>query len=641
MSYEQSPLGLISECWRPRGPLARLPSWSIVRDVDALTLLAVIQDLTRDLTGASVRGVQPAGTHGLWIELSTPDGEESLLVSAGDEFPRLSRGAGRPARAATLSTLAQVARRVLPGASLQGVTHHGLDRVVTLEFAYPVPAREAGCLLIAELFGRHPNLILVDRMTRQILEAARHDPAANGRSIQPEQPYQAPPASARPDPRVLGTVEAISAVLAPHLAAGLGPGVALRQSLAGLTEVWAKEVVARTPAPGGSAELARALLDLIHEIEAGPWEPHLLLDSAGRPVAASPVRLRHVPAAQQQPYPSLGETLKRLASHLKHQQDVTRHQTMLRQLLRRLEVRLRSRRAKLAAESLEFGRADLSRRMGEILMAHQDAVPRGATEVPLQDYAAGPGATITIPLDPALSPAANAERFFKAARRGRRGTIRVEARLAETEAELGRVHAWAERVADASSLETLETIQKEIEAAHRLLAPQDRAMLADRSVTGRARSKRPPAVHPAAQKRAGRPGRTRETGLEPRRFVSSDGLPILVGRNTRGNDYLTQHLAKSQDLWLHVQGHSGSHVVVRVPNRSNGVPRRTLIQAAQLAAYYSQARDHGKVAVDYTLRKYVRKPRKAKPGLVTISQEKTIVVTPDKSLVQKLAARDG
>ncbi|MBI4842075.1 MAG: NFACT family protein [candidate division NC10 bacterium] len=611
-----------------------------MRGMDALTLLAVIQDLTRALTGANVRGVQPAGAHGLWIEFTTPAGEESLLVSAGDEFPRLSRAAGRPARAATLSALAQVARRVLPGASLQAVTHHGLDRVVSLEFGYPLPAGEAGCLLIAELFGRHPNLILVDRMTGQILEAARHDPAANGRSIEPEQPYRAPLTSARPDPRLLGTVEAIGAVLAPPLAAGLSPGVALRQSLAGLTDAWAKEVVARAPVPHGASELARALLDLIREIETGPWTPHLLLDSAGRPVAASPVRLRHVPEAQQQPYPSLGEMLKRLASHLTQQQDVTRHQTMLRQLLRRLEVRLRSRRAKLAAESLEFGRADLSRRMGEVLMAHQDAVPRGATEVTLQDYAAGPGSTITIPLDPALSPAANAERFFKAARRGRRGAIRVEARLAETEAELGQVHAWAERVADASSLETLETIQKEIEAARRLLAPRDRAMLAVRSAPGRGRSKQAPAGHRPPRK-PGRPGRTGETGLEPRRFVSSDGLPILVGRHTQGNDYLTQHLAKSQDLWLHAQGHPGSHVVVRVPNRSNGVPRRTLIQAAQLAAYYSRAREHGKVAVDYTLRKYVRKPRKAKPGLVTISQEKTIIVTPDKSLAQKLAARDG
>jgi predicted ribosome quality control (RQC) complex YloA/Tae2 family protein len=78
-----------------------------------------------------------------------------------------------------------------------------------------------------------------------------------------------------------------------------------------------------------------------------------------------------------------------------------------------------------------------------------------------------------------------------------------------------------------------------------------------------------------------------------------------------------------------------------VQNRQGGIPRRTLLQAAQLAAYYSQARNEGKVEVSYTLKKYVRKPRKAPQGLVTITQEKTVRVSPDKSLVAKLAARDG
>ena len=110
-----------------------------------------------------------------------------------------------------------------------------------------------------------------------------------------------------------------------------------------------------------------------------------------------------------------------------------------------------------------------------------------------------------------------------------------------------------------------------------------------------------------------------------------------MGRDNEGNDHLTLHLARSEDLWLHVEGFPGSHVVVRTRGRTGGVPRRTLIEAAQLAAYYSQARSHGKVAVSYTLKKYVRKPRKSPPGLVTITQEKTILVKPDKELVEKLA----
>lgn len=607
--------------------------------MDALTFLAAIQDARNALLAARVQSVQAAGTLGLWIELATPGGQETLLLSANDAFPRVSRGAGRPGKGGPVLPLAGAARRALSGASLQAVIHRGLDRMAVLEFAPPEPAAGIGCLLVAELFGRQPNLVLVERTTGQILEAARHFQDPDGRIIAPGHTYVSPPAPARPDPRILGSVEAIRAALEPSVAAGLALPLALRQSLAGLTDLWARELAART-GNGTPGELARALVDLLHAVENGPWEPRLVLDAGGRPIAASPIRLRHIPAERQQPCSSLGEMAERLARHLNSQRALTARQTMLRQVLRRLEVRLRSRRAKLAAESLEFGRADLLRRMGEILVAHQGDIPRGATEVTLPDHAAGvgdgPEATITIPVDPALSPAANAERLFKAARRGRRGSSRVAARLAGTEAELGRVHAWSKRVAEASGLETLEAIRQEMEQTPRLLAPKDRGALA-----GAGTAEKPPPRTPG--RRAGpRPsGGRRKEGPAPRRFVSSDGLPILVGRDNEGNDYLTVHLAKSYDLWLHVQGHAGSHVVVRVPNRTGNVPRRTLVQAAQLAAYYSQARDHGKVAVDYTLRKYVHKSKKAKPGLVTISQEKTIIVSPDKSLVHKLAAPEG
>jgi predicted ribosome quality control (RQC) complex YloA/Tae2 family protein len=611
--------------------------------MDALTFLALIQDARRALMGARVQSVHGAGPHGLWIEFASPAGRDCLLLSADDTCPRLSRGAARPAKGSPLSPLAGVARRMLPGASLQALTHRGLDRTAILEFAHPGPAREAGCLLIAELFGRQPNLVLVDRMTGHVLEAARHIQGPDGRTIAPEHPYLPPPTPARPDPRILGSVEAIRAALGPMLAAGLAPPLALRQSLTGLSSLWERELAARTGS-GDPGELAGALLDLIHTVESGPWDPRLLLDSAGRPVDVSPIRLRHISEENQQPCTSLGEMAERFASHLNRQRSLATRQTTLRQVLRRLEVRLQSRRTKLVAESLEFGRADLFRRMGEILVAHQGDIPRGATEVTLPDHAAGAAGgsetTITIPVDPALSPAANAERLFKAARRGRRGAIRVAARLAETEAELERIRAWSRRAVAVSDLEALQAIQEEMEQAPRLLTPRNRAALDRNPAAKSAEPRRRPADHPPGQGRGGRPRQEREADLQPRHFVSSDGFPILVGRDTAGNDYLTLRLAKSHDLWLHVQDHGGSHVVIRA-NRPGNVPRRTLIQAAQLAAYYSQARNHGKVAVDYTLKKFVHKPKRAKPGLVTISQEKTIIVSPDKSLIQKLAAPDG
>ncbi len=378
------------------------------------------------------------------------------------------------------------------------------------------------------------------------------------------------------------------------------------------------------------ADLARALLDLLGRRAAGPWEPQLVLDASGAPVAATPVRLVHLPAEDQQSCASLGEAMARLARARALGRDMTERQAALRQVLHRLTVRLDARRKKLVSEAEAFSRADAWQHMGEILVAHQREVPRGAAEVVLPDHSESGEGSLTIPLDPALPASANAERFFKLARRGRRGAVRVASRLAETVADLERIRGWIARQVEAHDREAVEAIQEEV-VSSRLLRPQDRADL------GVAR--RPEPEGPSRKGVTGRrASRARDEGPEPRRFVSSDGYPILVGRDNEGNDHLTLHLARSEDLWLHVEGYAGSHVVIRVQDRKGGIPRRTLIQAAQLAAYYSQARAHGKVAVDYTQRKYVRKPRKSKPGLVTISQVKTIIVSPDKSLVTKLAA---
>jgi len=112
-----------------------------------------------------------------------------------------------------------------------------------------------------------------------------------------------------------------------------------------------------------------------------------------------------------------------------------------------------------------------------------------------------------------------------------------------------------------------------------------------------------------------------------RRFTSSDGFEILVGKKAKDNDFLTFRIAKSQDLWLHAADYPGSHVVVRNSNRK-AIPNQTLIEAGQLAAFYSDAREQPKAAVNYTQKKFVNKPRRSAPGLVSLASFKTILVEP-------------
>ncbi|MEO7673741.1 MAG: NFACT RNA binding domain-containing protein [Pyrinomonadaceae bacterium] len=123
-------------------------------------------------------------------------------------------------------------------------------------------------------------------------------------------------------------------------------------------------------------------------------------------------------------------------------------------------------------------------------------------------------------------------------------------------------------------------------------------------------------------------GKALETNAGSLSFVSTDGFEILVGKKAKDNDYLTFRVAKSLDLWMHAADYPGSHVVIRNPNRKE-IPHRTLLEAAQLAAFYSQGKSQPKAAVHYTQKKFVNKPKGAAPGLVSLASFKTILVIPE------------
>ena len=124
---------------------------------------------------------------------------------------------------------------------------------------------------------------------------------------------------------------------------------------------------------------------------------------------------------------------------------------------------------------------------------------------------------------------------------------------------------------------------------------------------------------------------------EPLKFRSSDGFDILVGRNNRQNDQLTLKTAKATDIWLHTQGLAGSHVIIRTEGRD--VPEQTLFEAAMLAAYHSKGRESSQVPVDYTAVKFVKKPAGAKPGMVIVTNNRTLFVAPDEELCERLKVK--
>jgi predicted ribosome quality control (RQC) complex YloA/Tae2 family protein len=283
---------------------------------------------------------------------------------------------------------------------------------------------------------------------------------------------------------------------------------------------------------------------------------------------------------------------------------------LLRSALTRRRARLRRRYGALRHE-LDRGPSAMDlRSTGDLLLARLSEVPRGATTVRLTDFE---GKVREIELDPRREPADNAARYYQRAARRERAESELPRQLAELELAIGRVEATIEG-------------------------------LPERGVSEKAwqvAGGRPDVAGPAASG-AARPGgrQTEAPRLPYRRLRTSGGLELRVGRGARHNDALTLRHSAPEDIWLHARQVKGAHVVLRWGRRDANPPQRDLLEAAVAAAVNSEARHSGTVAVDWTRRKYVRKPRKAPPGVVVPERVKTLFVEPDEGLLKRLAEEE-
>ena len=236
------------------------------------------------------------------------------------------------------------------------------------------------------------------------------------------------------------------------------------------------------------------------------------------------------------------------------------------------------------------------KRAGDLILANLADAVRVDGKLLVVDYFDDRTPTVEIETDENDSLTQAAEKFFRRYSKARNAKAEISGRLAILETEISALRQQSKR---------LETA----------IENHDEAIIAEFS----------------GEKTEKIPLKSKEKQVEnfkgARHFVSSDGFEILVGKGAKDNDFLTFRVARSLDLWLHSADYPGSHVVVRNPNRQE-IPPKTLLEAAQIAAFYSQAREQGKVAVHYTQKKFVNKPKGGAAGLVSLSGFKTILVEP-------------
>ena len=582
---------------------------------DGITLSLITRELQSQLLPGRVDRVhQPEQLETVLI-IRKPGQNFRLLLSAHAENARLHLTSRDRKNPASPPTFCFVLRKYLEGSRLVDIQQVGLDRVVYFTFSR---LDESGgyqdVQLISEIMGKHSNLILIDRQSGQIIDAIKRysHAVSRHREVLPGRPYIAPPAQHKQPPLELDEEQFIGALQKGGWDKTLEDLVFKR--LAGIGPELARELLFRANLPPdlrlescGEYELRslwQMLQKTVRPLLQGNSEPTLVLEGKS-PVCYTPFLPTQYQVLYLSARPSLNAAADDFYAGHTEMARFQRLQNALATTVRQESARI-EKKLSLQQQSQDDARHDQDYRIrGEMLFAHLHLIERGQTRALLPNLYDPEAPPLEVELNPSLTPSQNAQQLFRRYEKARNTLKANQLQMDQTTEEQLYLSSIRTALDLVETVDELNEIRAELEQAHYVKAK------------GRERKAGP----------AGREKPQPKSLPQVSKIASTDGFEILVGKNNRQNEYLTMHLANKEDLWLHAKDAPGAHVIIRSqPGRE--IPGATLEQAAGLAAYYSDGRRSSKVSVDYTLRKNVWKPARARPGFVLYKSFRTFLAVP-------------
>ncbi len=561
---------------------------------DALIMAAVADELRDQIVGGRVQKVLLPDELSVGMEIYAHRERRYLLASAHADHARLHLAGEKLRRGVEDPTpLLLLLRKYVRGGRIAAIEQPPFERVLHIEFQHP----EGDTTLIVEVMGRYSNIVLVaeEGGCAQILECIKRvgPEMSRYRSILPQHLYVPPPPQSKLDPTD------VTELRLRDILSDAPPESTIWRALvggiAGVCPLMAREVVYRAQ---GDAEAAVSqvvrispLLEAFHEMLIPVWEhrwqPSVVREN-GRLVAFAPYLLTQY--GDWEEVESISQAVEAFYGQEVGEDAYAAAKRKVRQAI--VQGRRRVQRKKEALERRKVSQAQVEelRRQGEMILAYAHRIQPGQRELAAPIHPDEP--PLLIELDPALTAVENAQRYFEKYKKAKSAAEEIPALLWRAELELHYLDQLETDLALAANRPEIQEVEASLIEAGYIKKKRRRKMKRSR----------------------------------PLEVESQDGLLILVGRNSRQNHEITFRRAAPDDLWLHARGVPGAHVIVKSGGRE--VPQATLRQAAQLAAFYSQARGSAHVDVAYTERRYVRPIKGAGPGLVTYTQEKTIRVAP-------------
>lgn len=502
------------------------------------------------------------------------------------------------------SNFCMLLRRYLPGLPMDEMVQPGLERIITFYFSagYGHDLQPMRYKLVCELMGKNSNIILVDPEDF-ILGAARLSSAERNsyREILPGAEYIPPPAQSGKDLLAIDSSHfrrnLLLAAPEENLSQVLVRTVqGLDQNIAHLILTQAEldpQTIRSSLKDFELNRLWKVIEELKEVVAQNHWQPSIIYDNQGKPIDYSPLASDTSSTAVHNSFTEL------LEAYYADRLETQTQRIEKGPLVAALKKELKRTKRKVAAQERDYASAQAGesyKANADLLMAYLHTLKSGANQVILPSFE--DNQPVEIHLDPAKKPIENAEEYYSKYAKAKRKKERSRQELNKTLEYLSYLEQLQEDLRQQESPEDLAAIEIELIAL---------GLLAHRKEMSHNRKK------PKA-------------GPQIRTIRLADGSEILVGKNSRQNDYITMSKAKPDDFWFHIKDQPGSHVILKTNN--DQLPDETLLTAARLAATYSKAYQATKVEIDYTQKKNVWKPKGAKPGMVLYENYKTLLVKP-------------
>ncbi len=580
---------------------------------DAGMVAAVAHELKHLLLGGRIDKIYQPEKDEVTLLIRGAHENFRLLISAGNRNPRIQLSYYNKENPQSAPMFCMLLRKHLSGARITAIRQPGFERIVIIECE---GRDEMGFFckrnLIAEIMGKYSNIILTDGDGRIISAIKTVDfTTSQKRQVLPGMLYELPPAQDKFNP--LG--ETMKMFLSRLDAApdDLPAEKWISGTYLGLSRLISREIVWRASHSAdtavndcSSAELWNAFSLVVDTIRSGSFEPTLLLTPDGIPAEYSFISIfQYENLWKSEKAESVGELLDRYFFERDRADRIRQRASDLLKLIGAAENRLTKKIAHQQQEIAACAEKDSFRKYGDLITANIYRLKRGAALVSLPDYSAEDFAPVEISLDPRLTPAQNAQRYYKRYNKAKTAESELSRQINLAESEL----EYLKSVLDAIDKAESETDLMEI-----------RAELYQSGYASRMKQYKEQKVKKS----------------KPLVFHTTNGFKVLCGKNNLQNEYITHKLASKNDIWFHVKNLPGSHVVMFCGDSEEDPPETDFTEAAVIAAFYSKASEAKHVPVDYTQVRNLKKPAGAKPGMVIYHTNWTAYVTPNREIVDHL-----